>query len=262
MDANTPSIEIPDPHLVGALLILQELGEYELVLKLGRPFLTGGSASLKDGQFGDPSAVYADIVLTVALACLELGREQWQQGQYENAAEALETGQQLLLREGFFVGVRGEIQSDLYKLRPYRVLELLALPERQVSERRQGLSLLRDMLQARGGIDGSGDDHSGLGMDDFLRFMQQLRGYLTVAEQQVLFEEETQRPSAVATLPGRVCAVGAGFCRAPARPSASSQTVVTAPQQSARCSPRAVRLCAVAGPDRRSQSGAGTESGI
>ncbi len=211
IDANTPSIEIPDPHLVGALLILQELGEYELVLKLGRPFLTGGSASLKDGQFGDPNAVYADIVLTVAFACLELGREQWQQGQYENAAEALETGQQLLLREGFFAGVRGEIQSDLYKLRPYRVLELLALPERQVSERRQGLSLLREMLQARGGIDGSGDDYSGLGMDDFLRFMQQLRGYLTVAEQQVLFEEETQRPSAVATYLAVYALLARGF---------------------------------------------------
>jgi hypothetical protein len=211
LDANTPSIEIPDPHLVGALLILQELGEYELVLKLGRPFLTGGSASLKDGQFGDPNAVYADIVLTVAFACLELGREQWQQGQYENAAEALETGQQLLLREGFFAGVRGEIQSDLYKLRPYRVLELLALPERQISERRQGLGLLREMLQARGGIDGSGDDYSGLGMDDFLRFMQQLRGYLTVAEQQVLFEEETQRPSAVATYLAVYALLARGF---------------------------------------------------
>jgi hypothetical protein len=124
-DAHTPSIEIHDAQLIGALLILQELGEYELVLKLGRPFLTGGSASVRDGRFGDPKIVYADIVLTVALACLELGREQWQQGQYENAAEALETGQQLLLREGLFASLRGEVQSDLLKLRPYRVLELL-----------------------------------------------------------------------------------------------------------------------------------------
>ncbi len=211
MDVNTPSIEVPDSQLVGVLLILQELGEYELVLKLGRPFLTGGSASLRDGQFGDPNLVYPDVVLTVALACLELGREQWQQGQYENAAEALETGQQLLLREGFFVGVRGEIQSDLYKLRPYRVLELLALPEQQVGDRRQGMSLLRDMLQDRGGIDGTGQDHSGLGVDDFLRFMQQLRSHVTAAEQQILFEEEAQRPSAVATYLAVYALLARGF---------------------------------------------------
>ena len=210
-DSPNPSVEIQDDQFVGALLILQDLGEYELVLKLGRPFLTGGSASLKGGQYGDPGIVYSDIVLTVALACLELGREQWQQGQYENASEALETGQQLLLREGLFASVRGEIQADLYKLRPYRVLELLALPEHRTEERYRGMQLLQDMLHERDGIDGSGDDQSGLNIDDFLRFIQQLRGYLTAAEQQVLFEQEAQRPSAVATYLGVYALLARGF---------------------------------------------------
>ena len=210
-DAHTPSIEIHDQQLIGALLILQELGEYELVLKLGRPFLTGGSASVKEGRFGDPKIVYADIVLTVALACLELGREQWQQGQYENAAEALETGQQLLLREGLFAGVRGEVQADLLKLRPYRVLELLALPESQGVDRQRGIQLLKSMLQERGGIDGTAADQSGLNVDDFLRFVQQLRSYLTAAEQQELFEAESQRPSAVATYLAVYALLARGF---------------------------------------------------
>lgn len=210
-DAHTPSIEIHDPQLIGALLILQELGEYELVLKLGRPFLTGGSASVREGRFGDPKIVYADIVLTVALACLELGREQWQQGQYENAAEALETGQQLLLREGLFAGVRGEVQADLLKLRPYRVLELLALPEAQAIDRQRGIQLLQSMLQERGGIDGTAADQSGLNVDDFLRFVQQLRSYLTVAEQQELFEAESRRPSAVATYLAVYALLARGF---------------------------------------------------
>jgi hypothetical protein len=205
------TIDIPDDQLIGALLILQELGEYELVLKLGRPYLSSGSASLKDGRFGDPRMVLPDIVLTIALACLELGREQWQQGQYENAAEALETGQALLFREGLFVGVRGEIQSDLYKLRPYRILELLALPEENVAERHQGLLLLKDMLRERGGIDGNGNDQSGLSIDDFLRFIQQLRGYLLAEEQQALFEEEARRPSAVATYLAVYALLARGF---------------------------------------------------
>lgn len=212
-DPYTPSIEIQDSQFMGALLVLLELGEYELVLKLGRPYLGSGSTNLKNGRFGDPKIAYSDIVLTVALACLELGREQWQQGQYENATEALETGQELLLREGLFAGVRGEIQADLYKLRPYRVLELLAHPEDHWAERRQGLRLLQDMLQERGGIDGSGNDQSGLNIDDFLRFIQQLRSYLTAEEQQALFEEEARRPSAVATYLAVYALLARGFAQ-------------------------------------------------
>lgn len=198
-DPHTPSIEIDDNQFVGALLVLQELGEYELVQKLGRPYLNNGSIAIAEGRFGDKELVRPDIVLTVSLACLELGREQWQQGQYENAAKSLEAGQELLLLEGLFPSVRGEMQADLYKLRPYNILELLSLPEEKVAERRKGLQILREMLQERGGIDGSGDDRSGLGIEDFLRFVQQMRKHLTSSEQQALFEAEAGRPSAVAT---------------------------------------------------------------
>ncbi len=211
IDPHAPSIEIEQPQFIGALLILQELGEYELVLKLGRPFLTGGTASLKDGQYGEPAIVFSDVVLTVALACLELGREQWQQTQYENASEALETGQQLLLREGLFANVRGEIQSDLYRLRPYRVLELLAMSEEMVEARSKGIGLLQAMLHDRGGIDGANDDQSGLNVDDFLRFIQQIRAYLTAEEQQYLFEREANRPSAVATYLAVYALLARGF---------------------------------------------------
>jgi hypothetical protein len=211
VDSYTPSIDVEESRFIGALLILQELGEYELVLRLGRPFLSGGTLSLRDGRFGDPEIVAADIVLTVALACLELGREQWQQGQYENAAESLETGQELLLREGLFPNIRGEMQSDLFKLRPYRILELVSLPEDQVAARRQGITLLEDMLHDRGGIDGSGDDLSGLGVEDFLRFIQQLRSHLTAAEQQTLFQAEARRPSAVATYLAVYALLARGF---------------------------------------------------
>jgi hypothetical protein len=213
-DSHTPSIEIKDEQFVGVLLILQELGEYELVLKLGQPYLSGSdSIGLDKGRLGNPQLVRADIVLTLALACLELGREQWQQGQYENAATSLETGQELLLTEGLFPSVRGEIQVDLYKLRPYRILELLALPNESINERRNGLRLLQDMLQERGGIDGNADDQSGLGIDDFLRFIQQLRGYLSAAEQQTLFETEARRPSAVATYLAVYALLARGFAQ-------------------------------------------------
>ena len=210
-DNHTPSIEIDEKQFAGALLILQELGEYELVLKLSQPYLSSGRFALKLGRFGDPQLVGADMILTVALACLELGREQWQQGQYENAAASLETGQELLLQEGLFLNVRGEIQADLYKLRPYRILELLEKSESNSAWQRKGVQLLRDMLQERGGIDGNGNDQSGLSVDDFLHFIQQLRAYLTAAEQQAIFEAEARRPSAVATYLAVYACIAGGF---------------------------------------------------
>jgi ARC6-like, IMS domain/DnaJ domain len=211
------SIEINQDELVGALLILQELGEYEQVLKLGRPYLVNKShnsssnSNINDIELGVVASERPDVVLTVALACLELGREQWQQNHYENAAISLETGEELLGREAMFPSVRAEIQADLYRLRPYRILELLALPENKTTERRQGLQLLQEILEDRSGIDGSLNDQSGLSIDDFLRFIQQLRHYLTVTEQHKLFEAESKRPSAVATYLAVYALIARGF---------------------------------------------------
>jgi hypothetical protein len=192
---------------------LLELGEYEQVIQLGRPYLSSGSRNLQDGSFGDSEAVLSDIVLNLALACLELGREQWQQRQYETAAESLETGNELLVEENRFPSIRAEIQTELYKLRPYRILELLARPLDQTRERRQGMKLLKAMLEDRGGIEGTEDDLSGLAIDDFLRFIQQLRDYLTASEQQELFEHEARRPSPVATYLTIYALLARGFAR-------------------------------------------------
>lgn len=207
----SPTVEIENDQFVGALLILLELGEYEQAIRLGRPFMANGSDTLADGRYGDPERVQSDVVLSLSLACLELGREQWQQNQYENAAESLDTGLTLLRQEDDFSAIQTELQSDLYKLRPYRVLELVARPLEQTAERRQGFQLLKAMLAEREGIDGAGEDRSGLSTDDFLRFIQQLRGYLTAAEQQEIFEKEAQRPSAVATYLAVYALLARGF---------------------------------------------------
>jgi curved DNA-binding protein CbpA len=205
------SIDINPEELAGALLILQELGEYELVLKLGHPYLTNNNGTLETSEFSDIDPQRADVILTVALACLELGREEWQQAHYENAAVSLETGDQLLAHVGLFPNLQAEIQADLYRLRPYRILELLALPLEKTAERKQGLQLLQDIFDDRGGIDGTGNDYSGLNIDDFLRFIQQLRNHLTVAEQHQLFEAESKRPSGVAIYLAVYALIARGF---------------------------------------------------
>ncbi|MBD2593760.1 DUF4101 domain-containing protein [Nostoc spongiaeforme FACHB-130] len=220
LDSQGLSIDVPQQELVGALLILQELGEYEQVLKLGKTYLANhnGVASAKIGNHPIEedfleSSEHPDIVLTVALACLELGREQWQQGYYENAAVSLESGLEMLVSEGIFTSVQAEIQADLYKLRPYRILELLQLSLDKTVERRRGLELLQSILEDRGGIDGTLNDQSGLSIDDFLRFIQQIRHYLTVTEQHKLFEAESKRPSAVATYLAVYALIARGFAQ-------------------------------------------------
>ena len=212
--SQTPSLDIDDDRAIGALLLLQELGEYELVLKLARPLLGSHPTEPtldRENRPGSASVIRSDIALVAASAYLELGREQWQQNQYEKAASSLEAGQALLLRESLFPNLRGDMQADLNKLRPYRILELLALPEEQSVNRQRGLQLLRDMLSERSGIDGTGDDRSGLDVDDFLRFIQQLRPHTTAAEQQLLFEREARRPSAVATYLAVYALIARGF---------------------------------------------------
>ncbi|PZV17736.1 MAG: molecular chaperone DnaJ [Pseudanabaena sp.] len=203
-----PQIEADEKDFAGLLLVLYELGESDKVLSLAKPYYDPEEAEYQSARISphDP-----DLLLSVSLSFLDLGREYWKQGQYESAASSLEAAQEILLREGLFLSIRSEIQSDLFRLRPYRILELLASPDNHANEHRKGMSLLQEMLDARRGIDGSGNDYSSLGIDDFLRFIQQLRSYMTVSEQQTLFEEEARRPSSVATYLAVYSLIARGF---------------------------------------------------
>lgn len=203
-----PQVEADEKDFAGLLLILSELGESEKVLSIAKPYYDPEEAEYQSARISphDP-----DLLLSVSLSFLDLGREYWKQGQYESAASSLESAQDLLLREGLFLSIRSEIQADLFRLRPYRILELLASPDHHTNEHRKGMSLLQEMLEARRGIDGSGNDYSSLGIDDFLRFIQQLRSYMTAIEQQTLFEEEARRPSSVATYLAVYALIARGF---------------------------------------------------
>jgi hypothetical protein len=203
-----PQIEADEKDFAGLLLILYELGESEKVLSLAKPYYDPEESEYQSARISphDP-----DLLLSVSLSYLDLGREYWKQGQYESAASSLESAQEILLREGLFLSIRSEIQADLFRLRPYRILELLASPDNHTEAHRKGMSLLQEMLDARRGIDGSGNDYSSLGIDDFLRFIQQLRSYMTAIEQQTLFEEEARRPSSVATYLAVYALISRGF---------------------------------------------------
>ncbi len=208
-----PSIDIAPEQFVGVLLILQELGEYEQVLKLGSDYLNSAEYA-HFVKHSDPEiqiSLKRDIILSLALAYLELGREQWHRQEYENAAVSDRLGIDLLTQENLFPGVKEEIEIDLYKLRPYRILELIVHNPVNSSPRAKGFQLLQEMLAQRQGIEGKGEDSSGLTFDRFLCFIQQLRTYLTSAEQEQLFVKEAQTASPIANYLAVYALVARGF---------------------------------------------------
>ncbi|MDJ0728575.1 MAG: IMS domain-containing protein [Crocosphaera sp.] len=210
--STTSEIEIEPEQLPGSLLIFHELGEYELVIKYGGTYLqTLPNSSLSLDIDDTATKQRTDTILSIALAYLEISREQWHQQVYEQAELAGNHGLTLLEKNNLFPSIQTEIRAELHKLRPYRILELLAAPLKNKSQRQTGIKLLQSMLEERGGIDGKGDDHSGLGIDDFLRFIQQIRSYLTAAEQKDIFKQEAQRPSSVAAYLGVYALIAQGF---------------------------------------------------
>ena len=206
----TPTIEIPEEQLIGALLILHELGEYQLALQLGVERFNSPEFSFQD-EVELRTEAQENIILSIALAYLELGREQWHRSEYENAATSGQMGINLLRQESLYPHIQEELQLDLYKLRPYRVLELISQNQAGSSERATGFELLGEMLMQRQGIEGKGQDRSGLSFDQFLCFVQQLRTYLTSKEQQELFDNDSQQESAIANYLAVYALFGRGF---------------------------------------------------
>ncbi|MEN9221607.1 MAG: SH3 domain-containing protein [Thermostichus sp. BF3_bins_97] len=191
-----PTLMVEEPLLAGVLCLHCESGEYQAALDLAQAMLDQGHPAR------------SDAILSRAIGRLELGREAWQQGSYEEAARSLQAGLAELEEYQAFPQMQAEIRIDLGKLRPYRILQLLSpdAPTEAGKEplgdptlmRQQGLTLLKAMLDERRGIEGTGQDGSGLSTEDFLRFIQRVRRQLTVKEQQELFEREAERPSMVA----------------------------------------------------------------
>jgi hypothetical protein len=210
-----PTIDIAANQIVGALLILHELGEYEIVLSLGIEDFNRREAKQRS-LVAEPElsldTTQEDLILVLGLAYMELGREQWHRREYENAALSAQLGVDLLEQKSLFPHLQLELEQDLAKLRPYRVLELISQNPANSAARTEGFALLQSMLIQRQGIEGKGEDRSGLNFDQFLCFIQQLRTYLTSTEQQQLFDNDSQSKSAIANYLAVYALLGRGFC--------------------------------------------------
>lgn len=193
------TLKIENADRIGALVILYSLGEYKAVLELSQP------------EAEEDDLTRSDRILVRALSHQGIGLAHWQEGNFAEAGDALELAQEELMQAGLFLHLRGELQAYLFKLRPDRVLHLFSTTDEHPGRLSQGLTLLKEMLNERGGIEGNGNDYSGMNREQFLHFIQQIRQYLTASTQEQIFAEEAKRPSLVASFLHAYCLVAIGF---------------------------------------------------
>lgn len=200
-----PALEITSSRQLGGLLLLLEGGQpldcFEMVTRCLQP---PQAPSLGSGR-------EADLTLLAGLSCQEAARELTEQRRFEAAARALQQGLQLLQRLGKRPELREAMHLQLEQLTPYRVLDLLSRDLVAAQERSEGLALLQDLVQRRGGLEGDGDPL--FPQEDFQPFFHQIRGFLTVQEQVDLFSSWGDAGSEAADFLATIALTASGFAQ-------------------------------------------------
>ena len=200
-----PALEIATARQVGGLVLLMEGGQpleaFELASRSLQP---PQSPTLGSGR-------EADLTLLAWLACLAAAGELEEQRRFEAAARTLQQGLQLLQRLGRQPDLRETMHAQLEHLTPYRVLDLLSRDLVAGVERQEGLALLEQLVQRRGGLEGDGDPH--FPSQDFQPFFHQIRAFLTVQEQVDLFSRWAATGSNAADFLATIALTASGFAQ-------------------------------------------------
>ncbi len=184
-------LELPSSQEVAGLLLLLEAGFPQEVFELASRALQPPQApALGSGR-------EADLCLLAGLACRAGAEELRQQRHFERAAQLLTQGQQLLQRMAQQPQQRNQLGDMLQSLRPFRVLDLISRDLSATEARSEGLRLLEELVEQRGGLEGEGDPS--FNAEEFQAFFRQIRGYLTVQEQIDLFDRWASQPGPGAT---------------------------------------------------------------
>ncbi|MFS6828289.1 hypothetical protein [Cyanobium sp. ATX-6F1] len=172
----------------------------------------------------------ADLTLLAALACQASAEDYRKERRYEAAAQTLQLGLQLLQRMGQLPASRQAIERSLAALLPYRILDLLSRDLAAVAERQEGLQLLEQLVQQRGGLDGQGDPDFNAG--EFQAFFKQIRQFLTVQEQVDLFSHWAVPSSPTAGFLASYALTASGFSQRKPERIASARERLAAGGQS------------------------------
>lgn len=200
-----PTVEVPEPLQVAGLLLLLEAPQPREAFEAAVDLRQGHKAASLDRDSA------ADLDQLIRVAAHTAAWEVWNQRFYEEAAEILEKALALLANASGSSPHpwRQRLQDDLAKLRPYRILDLLSRDLAASRERQQGLELLRELIEERGGLDAEDDPQ--MSPVDFQSFLKQIRTYMTVSEQLDLYEAWSRRGSASAEFLSVYAMAACGF---------------------------------------------------
>ncbi|XP_077246462.1 chaperone DnaJ-domain superfamily protein [Tasmannia lanceolata] len=156
--------DVPWDKVPGALCVLQEAGEMEMVLQIGQGLLRERL----------PKSFKQDVVLAMALAYVDQSRDAMALSppDFIWSCEVLERALKLLQEEGasnLAPDLQKQIDETLEEITPRCVLELLALPldEEHRIRREEGLQGVRNILWAVGG-GGAAAIAGGFTREDFM----------------------------------------------------------------------------------------------
>lgn len=179
-EAGTILVDVPFSKVPGALCLLQEAGEMEIVLQVGQNLLK--ERLIKSYR--------RDLILAMALAYVELSREAMAEMLPEiiRSCELLEKSLKLLQEEGgrnLAPALQEQIDHTIQHLNPRCLLELLSLPldkehERRRQEGKQGIQAILWTV---------GDGGAFLPIPGFTReaYLKEAFSRLTAAEQVAFF---------------------------------------------------------------------------
>jgi len=214
-----PALDIPGSLEVAGLLLLLEAGgaqeAFEQACRALQPPQAPALGSSRE----------ADLSLLAGLACRAAAEESRGRRHFEAAARQLQQGLQLLQRMGQLPDLRQRLVQDLDALSPFLVLDLLSRELTAVDKRGEGLELLEQLVQRRGGLEGDLDPS--FSSAEFQLFFKQIRSFLTVQEQVDLFSRWAAAGSEAADFLGTIALTASGFAqRKPERIAAARERLL------------------------------------
>ena len=209
---DTAGLELSSNLEVAGLMLLWEAHAPHEAFQLARQALQPPQApALGSGR-------ESDLALLAALAVRDAADQDQEQRRYESAANLLQEGMQLLQRMGKLPEQRQVLETDLSRLRPFRILDLLSRDLAEQSARQEGLVMLESFISDRGGLEGralegleTADLPAGMDQGAFELFFQQIRRFLTVQEQVDLYGRLQDAGSADASFLVVMALAAAGF---------------------------------------------------
>ncbi len=200
-------LDLSSNREVAGLLLLWESNSSFQAFKLAKKALQPPQApALGSGR-------ESDLTLIAALSCRDASIEEQACRRYASGADLLQEGIQLLQRMGKLVEERKTLESDLETLLPYRILDLLSREKEDEKSHQEGLVLLEDFVNKRGGLEGKRNSEriGGLNQNDFELFFLQIRKFLTAKEQSKIYVNWYRRGSEDAGFLAAFALIASGF---------------------------------------------------